>query len=380
MIINIVRGNLRHTFFILLAILFIVANPAYSADIAQKSAAGVKESWERTLAEAKKEGKVMIYGDAGPDVRVALTKAIKEELGFDLDLVPGKSNEISIRFATELRAGIPSADMLLGGSTTVLTTPEVYNNIDKLEPLLMLPEVLDPKVWPNGKLPFLDSQKKMIPLVLAVDQLLVVNTNLVKPGQIKSFKDLLQPQWKGKIVMYDPTINGTAQTWVKLLLLKAYGPVDGEAFLKKFAAQEPVITRDARQPVDWVARGRYPVCIGIDPQTGYQMQKNGAPIARLAAEEGSFLTGTGSYIEVSAKRPHPHAAVVLLNWLLTARGEEIFSNAYGGPAARLGIKTEGVSKMAYPLPGEKLFLQNEESVLFKKAGEVAKRIFTSQKQ
>ena len=51
--------------------------------------------------------------------------------------------------------------------------------------------------------------------------------------------------------------------------------------------------------------------------------------------------------------------------------------AYGEPAARLGIKTDGVSQMAFPLPGEKLFTQDEEDLVYatKKADEVAERIF-----
>jgi len=53
------------------------------------------------VVEAKKEGKIVIYGQVGPELRVALTKAFKDELGLDLELVPGKGNEIATRFLTE---------------------------------------------------------------------------------------------------------------------------------------------------------------------------------------------------------------------------------------------------------------------------------------
>lgn len=336
-----------------------------------------KESWESILSNAKKEGKITIYGQVGPDLRVALTKALKEELGLDLELVPGKGGEVATRFLTELKAGTPSADILLGGATTFRGNPEAYAAWEKLEPLLILPEVLDSKAWPNGKLPFIDSQKKIIPLVLQADQLLWVNTDTVKPGQIKAYRDLLQPQWKGKIVMADPTIPGISQDWIKLILMKVFGQAEGESFLRKFAAQEPVLTRDSRQQIEWVARGRYPVCVGIDEQAAYNMHKSGTPIARLAAEEGNFLAGGGSYLGMSLKRPHPNAAVAVVNWLLSASGQEVYSNGFGGPAARWGVKTKGVSPMAYAFPGEKLYMLDEESVLFTpKSLDAAKRIFT----
>ena len=345
----------------------------------QVKAAAVPEKWEQILAAAKKEGRVKIYGQVGPDLRVVLTKALKDDLGLDMDLVPGKGGEVAARFTSEIQAGVPSADILLGGSSTFVSVPELYNAFDKLEPLLVLPEVLDTQVWPNGRLPFLDKQTKLIPLVLQANQFLVVNTTLVKPGQIKSYRDLLRPQWKGKIVMYDPTINGTAQTWLKLILMKAYGLEEGEAFLRKFAAQEPTLTRDSRLQIEWVARGRYPLTVGIDSQAAYQMQLSGGPIARLATEEGTILTGGGSYMVMSTKRPHPNAAVAVLNWMLTARGQQVFSQGYNAPAARLGIKTEGVSPLAFPQPGEKLFTQDEEEIIIgtKRASEVARRVFGS---
>lgn len=88
-----------------------------------------------------------------------LPAKVKDELGLDLELIPGKGREVATRYSTELRAGIPSADILMGGASTFRADPDLYTFWDRLEPLLFLPEVLDSKAWPNGKLPFLDKQK-----------------------------------------------------------------------------------------------------------------------------------------------------------------------------------------------------------------------------
>ena len=370
------RGNFCQSIVVSMMIMLSSVVAADSADsLARGAKAPAKEHWGAIAAEAKKEGKVTIYGQVGPELRVALTEAVKKDLGLDMELVPGKGSEVANRFLTENRAGLPSADIVLGGASTFVSVPELYASWEKLEPLLFLPEVLDAKAWRNGKVPFLDSQKKVIPLVLEVTPTIIVNTTIVKPGQIKSFKDLLQPQWKGKIVMFDPTVGGTTQTWVRFLMTKVFGPTEGEAFLQKLAAQEPVITRDSRLQSEWVARGRYPVCIGLDPQAAYGMHKTGAPITRVAAEEGGLFTGGGGYLVVSLKRPHPNATVAVLNWLLSAAGQEVFSNGYGASAARLGVKTDGISSLSLPITGEKLYPQDEEIVLFKKGDEAGRRVF-----
>jgi len=85
-----------------------------------------KEKEVNILAEAKKEGKITIYGQVGPELRVALTKALKDELGLDLELIPGKGREVATRYSTELRAGIPSADILMGGASTFRADPDLY--------------------------------------------------------------------------------------------------------------------------------------------------------------------------------------------------------------------------------------------------------------
>ena len=65
-----------------------------------------------------------------------------------------------------------------------------------------------------------------------------------------------------------------------------------------------------------------------------------------------------------------------MNWLLSARGQEVYSKGYGAPAARLGISPEGISPLALPLPGEKVYVQDEEFMLVTdKALEMAKRVF-----
>ncbi len=176
--------------------------------------------------------------------------------------------------------------------------------------------------------------------------------------------------------MFDPTISGTANGWVTMILTRSFAPGEGEKFLRQFAGQEPVITKDSRLQIEWLAHGKFPVTVAVDTQSAFNMHKAGAPITRLAAEEGGVMSGGGSHLGISARRPHPNATAVLLNWLLGPKGQEVYSRGFGAPAARLGVKTEGVSQIALPLPGEKLFQDDEKYIrAYGPSRETAKTVF-----
>ncbi len=123
------------------------AKPTSAPASAAPARAAWEEKWAATLAAARKEGKVAIYGFVGPELRDALTGAIKNELGFEVELVVGKGAEVSTRFMAEWKAGINAADIMLFGASTFLTNldPEVV--LDPIGPNLILPEVTGPAAW-----------------------------------------------------------------------------------------------------------------------------------------------------------------------------------------------------------------------------------------
>ncbi len=86
----------------------------------------------------------------------------------------------------------------------------------------------------------------------------VVNTERVKPGTVKSWKDYLKPEFKGRIAAYDPRSGGPGQAAAAYLV-----DVFGIDFLKQLhIGQEVVYTRDGRQLIEWLVRGNYDVALG----------------------------------------------------------------------------------------------------------------------
>jgi ABC-type Fe3+ transport system substrate-binding protein len=75
------------------------------------------------------------------------------------------------------------------------------------EPALILPEVKDPRLWFGGQFPWWDPEHTIIRFFGQADVFLAINTAMVKPGEVTSYKDLLDPRWKGKILFKSRKVN-----------------------------------------------------------------------------------------------------------------------------------------------------------------------------
>ncbi len=200
--------------------LFIAANtlPARSAaavsiSSGEKGAAKAHsvQKWETTLANAKKEGKVLVYTIWAAKTRTLLTQAFKDKYGIELEFTPfARGSDLLARYQAEKRAGLLTADVFGVGANSFINMIKPEGLLGPIEPLLILPEVTDPKGWTGGKFPFIDRDRQVIGMIAAIQRHLDYNINMVKEGEISGYKDLLKPQYKGKIAMADPSMTGTA--------------------------------------------------------------------------------------------------------------------------------------------------------------------------
>src|SRR5438477_582442 len=87
----------------------------------------------------------------------------------------------------------------------------VMGMLAPLRPVLILPEVLDTSKYRMGKLIFMDpAQQYVYRMNNTVGRMITLNTDQVRPDAVKSWYDLLKPEYRGRIVSYDPTIAGAA--------------------------------------------------------------------------------------------------------------------------------------------------------------------------
>ncbi len=343
----------------------------------ESAAGGWQTKWEQTLAEAKKEGRVTVYGEAGPAVRTEVSGAFKKKFGIDLEFLSGASLEVAQKYIVERNANLFLADGMMMGGPTMLLQVKPKGFLTSIEPQLILPEVKDPGAWAEGKVPFLDQDKMVLPLTQGYYSYIFVNTDLVKDGDIKSLFDLLDPRWKSQITMIDPTVTGSSSKWISFILIKMLGPEKGQEYLRSLAKLEPMITKDKRLHVEWVARGKYAIGIGPNMQSLAEFITAGAPIKSIRIKEGGGLSPSSSCIALPNNGPHPNATIVLVNWLLTAEGQTVFSQAFGQPAVRNGIPIGGmIDPFTVMIPGETAYWADEQFTLEEEKGMlVAKQIF-----
>jgi iron(III) transport system substrate-binding protein len=193
------------------------------------------------------------------------------------------------------------------------------------------------------------------------------NPALLKPGDVRSWKDLLNSKWRGKLVMHDPRIPGPGIGRVSHIYTH---PELGKEFITQlFTQQNVTFLRDQSQILDGVVRGRYALTLAFQDVLATELRKKGVKLGIINPDdvkEGSYITpGTGGIVAVLNKAPHPNAAKVYLNWLLSRDGQYEISKAISIPSRRIDVPTDHLTEIKQPpKPGSRHTADyHEEDVL-----------------
>lgn len=312
----------------------------------------LEQEWQELIRLARKEGKVVAY-TSGSAALKELTSQFSKKFGFTLEVISfSRGAELTTRILSERKAGLFIPDIYISGSNTFFGMIRPAGLAAPLEPNLILPEVLDPKLWYGEKLPWGDSEHLMFMSWAYPNTTLAINTELVKPDEIKSYRDLLVPKWKGNIILNDPTVAGTGLKGFSVL---AFNMLDLDYF-RQLARQEPMIIRDQRLQVDWLARGKYQVLFFPQTPPVVEYRRAGAPLAFVTPSEGTYLSRGAGNLTLIDRTPHPNAAKVLINWFLSREGQTMITQIEGSQSARLDVPTEGIDTLKIRQPGAKYFL------------------------
>jgi len=300
---------------------------------AQAQFADWQKTWDETVAAAKKEGKVVVVGSPDPVMRNEIIPKFTARYGIPLEFIAGSSSQLAGRIQTERSSGIYAVDVFMSGADTTINVLHPQKMIDPLKPLLILPEVTDGAKWKRGKPWFVDKEGQYIlQLFSSVDTLIFINADHVKPEEMRSAKDLLNPKWMGKIVTDDPTASGSGGGTA----VHFYTQLGPEFIKKLYVGQKPVISRDRRQITDWLARGVYPICLTCRPDDVEMLQKEGYKLVGLY-EFSDMLNRvklSPFVLTVANKAPHPNAARVFINWMASKEAVETYSRGNGVASLR----------------------------------------------
>jgi iron(III) transport system substrate-binding protein len=161
------------------------------------------------------------------------------------------------------------------------------------------PESIDPNLGPRYR-----------NVVIGV----VYNKDIIKPADApKSLEDLVKPQYRGKLVMPDPTQHTTTTQWVASLD-KLMGKEKADKFIRDLAAQKPILVESLLPAAERVATGETPIAITYIKYV-YMFGQRGAPLDYLRL--GKFM-GDGHYLSLNSKAPHANAGKALIDYFLGA--------------------------------------------------------------
>jgi iron(III) transport system substrate-binding protein len=355
------RGTMRTPYGFVALLLTVIVLSKTSA-FAAAALTSTDPAWNSVVAAAKKEGKVVIVGPSGSDVRDAYTVGFQKKYPeIEVDFSGMRGAEVAPKLLAELNAKQYLTDIAVAGTTTALVSLVPANAVVPLQPYLVGPDAKDVSKWRDRKYHFSDSTEKFnLYFGSRVQVAFIYNTELTPPAtmktKIKTWQDLLNPEWKGKIAVLDPRQAGAG------LDLSTYWYTNektglGKEFIRKlFTTQEVFVSREEQQILDFVARGRYFIAIGPSGTLTFQLISRGLPLALFgsgALQGGGFVTASNGTITVVRNAPHQNAVKVYLDYLLSRDGQVSWSKASGLASLRTDVPKDHIPDVLVPDEGIK---------------------------
>jgi ABC-type Fe3+ transport system substrate-binding protein len=298
---------------------------AKSAPIATLKANAAE--WDRIKEAGKKEGKVVVSGPGFPGLRTGVTEAFQKAYGITVEYLGLGPGEVITRVDREAKANNVTIDANIGGTSSCWTMGD-RGQIDEASKLMVDPSLFDASLWRGGQLRIVQPSPGMpkdyycgLQTAEWVMTDLFVNRNMVPPAGLTSWKDLLKPEYKGKIASFDPRRAGSAQTTVAYLYT-----LFGEQYVKDlFVGQSVTLTADYGQLAEWVARGSYPIGMSLVQANIEPLRGQGLPLERAFPSDGQgALTGGFGTVHKIKGGPNPNAAAVFMNWFASKDAQDLW--------------------------------------------------------
>ena len=275
--------------------------------------AGPLPAQDARLEAAKKEGKVVWY------TSLALTSAEKVAKlfeaaypGIKVEVHRTGSERILQRVMQELQANLKIAD--------VVHTSDAGHYVLLKDKKLLL------KYTPAGidgfPAAFKDKDGYHYGLRATVN-VIAYNSKIISAAEApRTWKDLLDPKWKGKLVTAHPGYSGVIATHVLALV-----QLHGWDYFKQLAQNKPMLVQSAVDPSGIVASGERPIAADGGDYTFYQVKKKGNPVEIVFPKEGVPLVVSPTAI--AAYAPHPNAAKLFTDFIFSRELQQVLADSEG---------------------------------------------------
>ena len=256
---------------------------------------------DRMIEAAKKEGEVVFYGGFSVSDVAGFIKKFNGKYPFiKVNHLREGAEKLMTRILTERRAGKHSADVIQARGFPAQVMLDKGAFAKYLSP--------ESQAYPKG---FKDPDGRWATMYVQTS-IIAYNTKFVKPGEIKNWEDLLNPKWKGQMV-----IDREETVWFANML-EVMGRENGLRYMRRLAEQRPTMWEGHTLMAQLVAAGEHPIGISLYGPRIEDLKSRGAPVEWVRSNP---VIGFLYLVGLADKAPHPNAARLLIDFALSQEGQ-----------------------------------------------------------
>jgi len=305
----------------------VIALMTFAVMLPNQSRAGLDVG---VIEAAKKEGVVILYSAASADATSKICAAFKAKFGISCEYFSASALQLFQRFNAEADAKNVKADVITASLLPAFNDAKARGRITQFKSN-------EGSAYPPQ---FRDKDNCYVAGRVIVEGI-AINPKLIEPGVApRTWADLLDPKWKGKLIASDPGASGTG-----LAAFYFWEKKFGLEFIRKLAANKPLIMNSSALVANSVVSGERPVAAQLDSWEIAMRMKDALPIQAIFPTDGAPVVP--SPVAVVANSPHPNAGQLLMDYLMSLEGQTLLMQNLGSYSARTDMSApKGLPKLS----------------------------------
>jgi iron(III) transport system substrate-binding protein len=273
---------------------------------------------QRILENARRDGVIVLYTSLAPTELVPVAQAFEKKYGIKVDHWRSNSERVTQRAVTEARGGRFSVDVVetIGPDLERMTREKLFAEFHSPHLADLIPTAVPAhRSWFPNRVSYLG---------------VAYNTRLVRADDLpRTYEGFLDPRWKGRIGLESSDVVWLAG------IVKLWGQERGMKFFNALSRMKPDVRTGHTLLTQLVAAGEVPVGLTVYSSGAVSGRRNGAPIDWMPVEP---VIAQPLGIGLARNAPHPHAALLFADYLLSPEGQELFREL-GRPPANMKVRS-----------------------------------------
>jgi iron(III) transport system substrate-binding protein len=303
-------------------------------------------AWEELVAAAKAEGRIDMFACCNITPHIdTINDAFTAKYGIEIVASGGSPSKGVTRILSEREAGQKTLDLWINGPVSGSRLIK-GNALTSIKDMLILPDVRDAQELYGGEWLYSDTANRELLIAFAINARtadISFNTNNFDPADFVSYYDLLDPKYKGKILINDPR---QGQGGTPLTFMYTNPEIGKEWLTRLFTEMDVVLSSDLRQAAELLSRGDdFAFCLFGCSTEVTLLKEQGMPVDDIfptVPTEGTWGSASPYFIGALEGAPHPAARQLYINWWLSTEGQTLVQDLVKMDSVRDDIPKDAV--------------------------------------